>query len=51
MKVILMANNIDTTFISLLTLAILIVFSLSWLVLSTLKEGIKALKEKNKDSS
>jgi len=46
-----MANNIDTTFISLVTLTILIVSSLSWLVLRTLKEGSKALKEMNKDSS
>ena len=43
--------NIDTTFISLITLTILIISSLSWLVLRTLKEGRKALKEINKDRS
>jgi len=42
-------NNIDTTFISLITLTILIISSLSWLVIRTLKEGRKALKEINKD--
>ena len=45
-----MANNIDTTFISLITLSFLIAFSLSWLVMRTLKEGKKALKEINEDS-
>ena len=45
-----MASNINTTFISLITLTILIIISLSWLVLRTLKEGRKALKEINKDS-
>jgi hypothetical protein len=45
-----MAINIDTTFISLFALTILIIFSLSWLVLKTLKEGRKALKEINNDS-
>ena len=47
----LMANYIDPTLISLITLAIFVVSSLSWLVLRTLKEGRKALKEINKDSS
>ena len=42
--------NIDTTFISLITLTVLFVSSLSWMVLRTLKEGRKALKEINKDS-
>ena len=46
-----MPNNIDTTSISLITLTILIITSLTWLVLRTLKEGRKALKEINKDSS
>ena len=46
-----MANNIDTTLISLITLTILITSFLYWLLLRTLKEGRKALKEKNKDSS
>jgi len=45
-----MAINMDTTFISLLALTILIIFSLSWLALKTLKEGRKALKEINNDS-
>ena len=45
-----MPNNIDTTSISLITLTILIITSLTWLVLRTLKEGRKALKEINKDS-
>ena len=45
-----MTNTIDTT-ISLFTLSILIVSSLSWLVLKTLKEGRKALKEINKNKS
>ena len=44
-----MTNNIDTTSISLITLTILIITSLTWLVLRTLKEGRKALKEINKD--
>ena len=44
-----MANNIDATFISLTILTFLITSSLSWLVLRTLKEGRKALKEVNKD--
>ncbi|MBO8206957.1 hypothetical protein HA149_07795 [Prochlorococcus marinus XMU1406] len=46
-----MANNIDTTIISLITLIILIISSLSWLVLRTLKEGRKALTEINNDRS
>ena len=46
-----MANNIDTTHISLITLTFLIITSLSLLVLRTLKEGRKAVKEINKDSS
>ena len=43
-----MANAIDTTLISLITLAIIITFLLSWLVLRTLKEGRKALQEIDK---
>ena len=46
-----LTNNIDTTHISLITLTILIISSLSWLVLRTLKEGRKALTEINKDRS
>ena len=45
-----MTVNVNTTFISLITLTILIIISLSWLVLRTLKEGTKALREINKDS-
>ena len=41
---------INTTFISLIALSLLIISSLSWLVLKTLKEGRKALKEAKKDS-
>jgi len=44
-----LTNNIDATLISLITLTFLIISSLSWLVLRTLKEGRKALKEINKD--
>ena len=44
-------NNIDTTHISLITLTIFIIFSLSWLVLRTLKEGRKALTDIKKDKS
>ena len=39
-----------TTFISLITLIICIISSLTWLLLKTLKEGRKALKDINKDS-
>ena len=46
-----MVNNIDTNLISLITLIIFTISSLSWLVLRTLKEGRKALKEINKDIS
>ena len=42
-------NIIDTTFFSLLLLFFVIVFSTSWIVLRTLKEGRKALAEINKD--
>ena len=45
-----MTNNISSTLISLITLSIFIIFSLSWLVFRTLKEGKEALKEINKDS-
>ena len=44
-------NNINTTLISLITLTILIISSMSWLVLRTLKEGRKALTEIDKDRS
>jgi len=46
-----LTNNFDTTLISLITLTILIISSLSWLVLRTLKEGRKALTEANNDRS
>ena len=46
-----LTHNIDTTFLSLITLTILIISSLSFLVLRTLKEGRKALTEINKDRS
>ena len=46
-----LTNNIDTTHISLITLTILMITSLTWLVLRTLKEGRKALTEINKDGS
>ena len=49
MKVILVTENLDNTLISLITLTVLIISSLSWLILRTLKEGRKALKEINKD--
>jgi len=42
--------DVGTTFISLFTLSLLILSSLSWLALKTLKEGREALKEINKDS-
>ena len=51
MKVFKMDNNFDETLISLITLTILIISSLSWLVLRTLKEGRKALSEIKKDRS
>ena len=46
-----MAIDINTTHISLTTLTFLIISSLSWLILKTLKEGRQALKDLNKDSS
>ena len=46
-----MANPIDTTFISLFILTALIISSLSWLVLKTLKEGRKALNEINNNKN
>ncbi len=42
-----MLNNLDTTFFSLITLTVLLMIFFSWLVLKTLKEGSKALKELN----
>ena len=45
-----MFTNFDNTIVSLITLTILIISSLTWLVLRTLREGRKALKEINKDS-
>ncbi|WP_288261818.1 hypothetical protein [uncultured Prochlorococcus sp.] len=45
-----MSNHTDYTFISLAILTFLIITSLSWLTLKTLKEGRKALKEINKPS-
>ena len=44
-------NNINTTLLSLITLSILIISSLAWFVLRTLREGRKALTEINKDKS
>ena len=44
-----MANDFNTTYISLVILTILIILSLSWLVLRTIKEGRKALNEINKN--
>ena len=46
-----LANYIDTTLISLITLTVLILSSLTWLLLRTLKEGRKALTDINKDRS
>ena len=46
-----MLNNFDTTLISLVILTTLIISSLSWLVLNTLKEGRKAIEEIKKDRS
>jgi len=46
-----LTNNIDTTYFSLITLTILIISTLSWLVLRTLKEGRKALTEIKNDRS
>ncbi len=45
-----MHNHIDKTFFSLITLTAVIISFISWLVLITLKEGRKALKEINKNS-
>ena len=45
-----MTSHDYSTFISLITLIIFIISSLTWLLLRTLKEGRKALKEINKDS-
>ena len=45
-----MPTNVDSTHISLITLTFFIISSLSWLMLRTLREGRKALKEINKDS-
>ena len=41
--------DVHTTIISQITLTIFIISSLTWLVMRTLKEGRKALKEINKD--
>jgi len=46
-----LTNNISTTLVSLITLTIVIISFLSWLVLRTLKEGRKALKEINKGAN
>ena len=46
-----LTSNISSTHISLITLTILIISSLSWLGLRTLKEGRKALIETNKNRS
>ena len=44
-----MSNTFDLNHLSLILLTFLIVSSLTWLVLKTLKEGRKALKEINND--
>ena len=44
-------NNINTTLFSLIILTIIIISSLSWLILRTLKEGRKALTEVNNNRS
>ena len=44
-----MYNNIGINHISLILLTFLIISSLTWLVIKTLKEGRKALKEINND--
>ena len=44
-----MVNNIGINQVSLILLTFLIISSLSWLVLKTLKEGRKALQEINND--
>ena len=44
-----MDNNIGINHISLILLTFLITSSLTWLVIKTLKEGRKALKEINND--
>ena len=44
-----MAKDIVITHMSLILLTFLIISSLTWLVLKTLKEGRKALKEINND--
>ena len=46
-----MSIYIDKTFISLVILSVLIISSLSWLVLRTLKEGRIALHEIKKESN
>ena len=46
-----MVYKFDSTIISLTTLTILIISSLTWLVLRTLKEGKEALKDINKNRS
>ena len=46
-----MPTNIENIHISLIALTFLIISSLSWLVLRTLREGRKSLKEINKDYS
>ena len=45
-----MTENFNSTFLSLIILSILFISSLSLLVLRTLKEGRKALKEIKTDS-
>ena len=44
-------NNPNTSAISLITLTFVIISSLSWFVIKTLKEGRKALTEINKNRS
>ncbi len=45
-----MLNDLNTTFFSLITLTFLLIIFFTWLVLKTLKEGRKALKDLNNGS-
>ena len=45
-----MPNEINMTFISLITLTFLIICYLTWLFIKTLKEGRKSLDEMNRFS-
>ncbi len=45
-----MLDDLNTTFFSLITLTFLLIIFFTWLVLKTLKEGRKALKDLNNGS-